>query len=1033
MLYPRKQDGTLDPGLFADPTAEYRAAPFWAWNCRLDAGMLARQIESLKEMGFGGFHMHSRTGMATPYLSDEFMGLVKSCVDKARDEKMLAWLYDEDRWPSGSAGGIVTKDHRYRARSLVFSPDPPRDGTDSGDTVLPLSRYDIVLDHEGCLAGYRMLEDGEDGANVWHAFRRISAESPWYNNQAYVNTLDKEAIAAFIRVTHEAYAGAVGEDFGGVVPAIFTDEPQFEHKTTLGFASDRKEVRLPWSDDLPDTFFGEYGEKLLPHLPELIWELPGGRASLTRYRYHDHVARRFAEAFADSCGDWCRAHGLMLTGHMMEEPTLRSQTAALGEAMRSYRAFDLPGIDMLCDLREYNTAKQAQSAAHQFGYCGVLSELYGVTGWDFDFRGHKLQGDWQAALGVTVRVPHLSWVSMEGEAKRDYPASISYQVPWYREYPLVENHFARVNTALVRGTPLVRVGMIHPVESYWLSWGPSEQTAEIREQMDTRFTEATEWLLFGLIDFDFISESLLPGQCPAGGCPLEVGRMRYDTLIVPGCRTLRSSTLQRLEAFLKQGGRLIVMGGMPELADAQPDGGRLDFLKSAQQIPFEKHALLQALEPVRLLDIRNASGTRTDHLLAQMREDGDSRWLFIANGRKPGSEDAARPRRISLRIAGQWEPEWYDTMDGTISPAKARLSGNTTIIDRTIHTHDSLLFRLRPASGGGSPAEEPSSAAVPATAVLSSAGQHAPSAPAEGFIGKVPVTLSEPNTLLLDIAEFALDGGEYEPPEEILRIDNLFRRRLGWPTRMDSVAQPWTIPPERPEHAVSLRFAIRSERDFEGVSLALENPENTEILLNGQPVSGGPDGWYTDESIRTVPLPGIREGMNSLELRMPFGRSSNLEWCYLLGDFGVKTAGTDKTLTDPVRELAFGDIVPQGLPFYGGNITYRMEIEGSGRDVHIHVPSYRGALVGVLLDGVRTGSIAFDPYTLTIPELPEGRHEIGLVLFGNRYNTFGALHNCDSSWTWHGPNAWRTEGDRWSYEYVLKKTGILKSPAISVE
>lgn len=53
---------------------------------------------------------------------------------------------------------------------------------------------------------------------------------------------------------------------------------------------------------------------------------------------------------------------------------------------------------MLYDSRELNTAKQAQSAVHQYGREGMLSELYGVTGWEFDFRGHKLAGDWQAAL-----------------------------------------------------------------------------------------------------------------------------------------------------------------------------------------------------------------------------------------------------------------------------------------------------------------------------------------------------------------------------------------------------------------------------------------------------------------------------------------------------------------------------------------------------------------------------------------------------------------------------------------------------------
>ena len=52
----------------------------------------------------------------------------------------------------------------------------------------------------------------------------------------------------------------------------------------------------------------------------------------------------------------------MLTGHMMAEATLESQTRALGEAMRAYRSFDIPGIDILANRYEHSTAKQAQSA-----------------------------------------------------------------------------------------------------------------------------------------------------------------------------------------------------------------------------------------------------------------------------------------------------------------------------------------------------------------------------------------------------------------------------------------------------------------------------------------------------------------------------------------------------------------------------------------------------------------------------------------------------------------------------------------------
>ena len=135
MFYEKNDRKQLSDKLFENPTSEYRATPFWAWNDNLDKDDLLWQIEQLKKMGFGGFHMHVRCGMATPYLGDEFMNLVKACANKAEKEKMLAYLYDEDRWPSGAAGGMVTKNHEYRQRTLVFTAD--------------LQKFGLVSDKDG--------------------------------------------------------------------------------------------------------------------------------------------------------------------------------------------------------------------------------------------------------------------------------------------------------------------------------------------------------------------------------------------------------------------------------------------------------------------------------------------------------------------------------------------------------------------------------------------------------------------------------------------------------------------------------------------------------------------------------------------------------------------------------------------------------------------------------------------------------------------------------------------------------------------
>ena len=216
MFYPENQKKRLDEKIFRNPPCEYRAAPFWAWNCDLNKDLLLREIDQMKRMGMGGFHMHVRTGMSTTYLSDGFMQLIRDCVDKAKEERMRAYLDDEDRWASGAASGYVTREERYRARYLLFTTvsyeqaeenpaSVPVDSPRTGKGRL-LARYAVRLNDEGELAEYRLLKDGQqaDAAETaWYAYLEIEKESPWFNNQTYVNTLDKKAIERFVEITHE--------------------------------------------------------------------------------------------------------------------------------------------------------------------------------------------------------------------------------------------------------------------------------------------------------------------------------------------------------------------------------------------------------------------------------------------------------------------------------------------------------------------------------------------------------------------------------------------------------------------------------------------------------------------------------------------------------------------------------------------------------------------------------------------------------------------------------------------------------------
>ena len=1054
MLYKKNIKEKLELTLFKNPTSEYRCAPFWAWNCELEQKELEWQLEVFKKMGFGGAHMHVRTGMATPYLSDEHMELIKACVDKAKKEDMLAWLYDEDRWPSGPAGGIVTKDRQYRARYLLFTPYPygsekaELKATRNSGTVQPgrtengrlLACYDVELDAEGYLLSSRIIGENEKAKyEKWYAYLEEMGEISWWNGQTYVNSLDKKAIDRFIEVTYETYHKTISEEFDKTVLAIFTDEPQFPGKTTLKYATEKKDVTIAWTDDLPDTFAARYeGEDLLANVPELIWERADRIPSVIRYHYHDHVCERFVQAFADNCGAWCKEHGIALTGHVMEEPTLKSQTSSLGEAMRNYRGFGIPGMDMLCANFEYTTAKQVQSAVHQYGREGMLSELYGVTGWDFDFRGHKLHGDWQAALGVTVRVPHLSWVSMEGEAKRDYPASIHYQSPWWEKYSLVEDHFARINTAMTRGKAEVKVGVIHPIESYWLHFGPSEQTAIVRDNLDENFQNITKWLLFGGIDFDFISESLLPELCEEAGAPLKVGEMEYDMILVPGCETLRSTTLERLEGFAKAGGKLVFVGDVPTLEDARQSERGHVLAEQAKVVQFNKGSVLDAVESVRMVELRNETGAMTTNLLHQIRKDGEGRWLFIAHGTEPRNKHISEKQDVTIRVKGAWKATIYNTITGESEVAKQCVKGNVTEVYQTMYDYDSLLLWLEPIEVDVTDGAVGTIVDAIADKVDSVVEKNT-GAQCENELGTkktialpdyVDYTLSEPNALLLDMAEYALDGGEWHAKEELLRLDVECRKTLGWSTDIAHVAQPWSLGEETEFHQVSLRFRIHSEIEYEGAQLALEKAEDVKLRWNGQDVKNNVVGWYVDKVIQTIALPKIEQGVNILEVEVPIGKRTMVEWMYLLGDLGVEVFGKNARIVAKRDKLAFGDVTVQGLPFYTGNITYHIPIETEGGDISIRSGFYVGAMQEASIDGKEPVPMIYPPYTANLGVVNAGKHTIDLIFYGTRQNGFGTLHLADEKRTFLNPSSWRTEGDHWCNEYMLRRMGVLASPEI---
>ncbi len=232
---------------FMYPSAKYRSAPFWSWNDKLDAGELVRQVKDMKDHGMGGFFMHSREGLETEYMGKEWMECIKETAKAAEQAGMSAWIYDEDRWPSGAAGGLVPAKggDDFRAKGLTIEVQNTEFASD--DRVVALFRANIqdmslISCEKIAIESSVELNDNE----VFLSFRReVSGPSEWFNDDAYADNLNPDAVKAFIQTRYDVYKNEVGEYFGKSIPGVFTDEPNISD-SHCSFENNRSFI--PWTD-----------------------------------------------------------------------------------------------------------------------------------------------------------------------------------------------------------------------------------------------------------------------------------------------------------------------------------------------------------------------------------------------------------------------------------------------------------------------------------------------------------------------------------------------------------------------------------------------------------------------------------------------------------------------------------------------------------------------------------------------------------------------------------------------------------------
>src|SRR5450759_1057433 len=637
---------------FSNPTKEYTTAPFFVWNGDITNEEIDKDLVSFKNAGSSQVIIHPRPGLITEYLSKNWFELYQHAVEKGKELDMNIWIYDENSYPSGFAGGHVPDE----------MPESYNKGQGLNMTkadILPdtIDKYYLCLKEEGGI--YKDItstisnEKGKTGK--YYLFSKTYNEkSDWYGGFSYVDLLYPGVTQKFIEVTMKGYEKNIGSEFGKTVPGTFTDEPQLESPGGIR-----------WTPDLFDVFLKRWKYDLRTQLPCLYEET--GDWKKVRHNYTETLLQLFIDRWAKPWHSYCESKNLKFTGHYWEHewPNMRPG----GDNMAMYAWHQVPAIDMLFNQWDDSTTKaqfgnvrsvkELASAANQTGRQRKLSETYGGSGWDLTFTDMKRNGDWEYALGVNLMNQHLNYFTLAGARKYDYPPTFDYHEPWWNNYKYLNTHYARLSLALSSGRQINDILILEPTTSAWLYDSytkPNKKSAEIGQAFQTLVTKLEK----SQVEYDLGSENIIKDIGSVSKGKFVVGQASYSRVIIPPMtENLDLTTYKLLERFVSNGGTLIAFS-VPTLVDGSSSEGLKEFFNKKS----DKTIIINQLTPEVISKYFNNpdlgfEGVNGGALYHHRRMLSDGQVIFLVNSSLAG------PVTGSLKTKGKDAIE-MNTLSGEV-------------------------------------------------------------------------------------------------------------------------------------------------------------------------------------------------------------------------------------------------------------------------------------------------------------------------------------------------------------------------------
>ncbi|MCL6474326.1 MAG: hypothetical protein K6U75_04645 [Firmicutes bacterium] len=591
-----------------------------------DEASLRQRLEWLKATGIGG--LVCNVSFKDYMRSEEQWRIFLMGLRVAEELGLHLWLYDEEGYPSGAAGGLV----------LERNPD--------------LEAIGLVR---------KMGADGKPRYEVQRMYEGTHCTENVYKKRRYVNLLHPMATRIFIEVTHEAYARRI-PNLGKRIHAIFTDEPSL--MTTYIRPPADALPAVPWVEDLPEQFKRRKGYDLMPQLESLYTDTGDHRG--VRCDFYEVVAQLVAERYLGQIQQWCRKHGIASSGHLLAEEKLLWHVMYYGDLFTCLRRMDIPGIDILSSdplgLAAGNgflVPKLISSAAHLMGRTETMSETS-------DFA-EQMSGK-RATLAQMKATASLQYLLGINTITSYYPDPYGATHPNNTEQRRTD--YAAYNACVGRLSVLLReaqhecdVAVLYPVAGVQANFYPTTLSmyqphpSRRLKEIDDGFVNLCRWLLQHQIDFDILDEAAIQ-KAQIGRRQFRVAKERYKALIIPSTDAVHTATLQQVLKMAQNGVTVVLVGEPPRYAasrnerDEQIHGLVQSLMRRAEVFPSLSDEMASVLRLAGCgVQLELAS---PEIWVARYRRGGDMVYFLINLSLQ---DRQCRLRLPEARRPSVWDPE----------------------------------------------------------------------------------------------------------------------------------------------------------------------------------------------------------------------------------------------------------------------------------------------------------------------------------------------------------------------------------------